>query len=76
MSRRIFSSFGLVLTVGCGLAACGSGEEAVAPAGPQMTAERPSSSGVNRPPVIDRIRFDPPMPVRGDRIRAVDPDIT
>ena len=77
MSRRNLSGFGLAFAVGCALAACGSGEEAVVPVGAHLSAE-PSSVRANRPPVIQRIRLDPAEPVRGDLIRAVvvaqDPD--
>jgi hypothetical protein len=77
MSLRIFSGFGLWVVAGCALVACGSGDEGSVPAGPQLSA-KPSMTSENRPPGIERIRFDPEAPVAGDRIRAVvvarDPD--
>jgi hypothetical protein len=77
MSLRIFSSIGFAVVFGCALVACGSGDEAKTPAGPELSA-KPIASSSNRAPAIDRIRFDPDTPVAGDRIRAVvvarDPD--
>lgn len=77
MSLRIYSGFGLVTLAACVLVACGSGDGENAPAGPQLS-KKPSTTGSNRPPSIERIRFDPEMPVAGARVRAVvvaqDPD--
>jgi len=80
MLSRIFASFGFVVVVvvvaAFALVACGSGD-AAAPVGPQLSA-KPSAKASNQPPSIERIEFDPEMPVAGDRVRAIvvaqDPD--
>jgi len=77
MFLRIFSGCGLVAVAACVLVACGSGDDAVAPAGPELSA-KPSTADGNQPPSITRIDFDPETPVAGDRVHAIvvarDPD--
>lgn len=60
--------------------ACGGGEESPRPSGAPLKGATPpaASTGLNHPPVIERVRFEPDEPIPGGHVRALvqasDPD--